>query len=197
MTISLDNPVRISKLDAVNIILQARGKNPTSQLGDGARTDAQDAENALAEASISVQQNEWSFNEDRERKLSRNSSSEIELPNNLLNFEPVSSSANLTVTQRGSRLYDTTKGTFKFDQDVTLAIKYALPFEDLPQPARWYITMLASFNFGNQSIPGDVSLRPTEVQISKAKAALETFDNKLRPHNLRNNPHFKRLRGNR
>lgn len=198
MALSLDRPVPLSKLDAVNLVLRAIGKATTARLGQGARGEAQDAEAALSTALLEVLQDEWSFNKDDSLKLSRNTDGEIYLPENLLSFEVTGESEHLDVTQRGSRLYDRSKSSFRFDQDVYVSATLALSYEDLPQPARWYIAVKAAFDFANQKVPGDASIRPSSQQVEAARISLDRFDNKLRGRNMRaENPHFKRLRGGR
>ena len=195
MALSLDRPVALSKLDAVNIVLAARGHAPATQLGEGSLGSTLEAEAALASTSLAVQTAEWSFNKDDMLKLDRNSVGEVFLPENTLSFEPTGSSEHLNLAQRGSRLYDRDKSTFTFEEDVYVSITLALAFEDLPQPARWYITMVAAFQYGNQTVPGSPSLRPTQMQVEEARIALDRYDNKNRQRNLRaTNPHFKRLR---
>ena len=198
MALSLDRPVALSKLDAVNIVLRSRGHSPASQLGEGSLGTTLEAEEALAAASLAVQTEEWSFNKDDSLKLDRNLDGEILLPENTLSFEPTGESEQLNLAQRGSRLYDRSNSTYVFEEDVYVSISLALAFEDLPQPARWYITMLASYDYGNQTVPGDASMRPTQMQVQKARELLDRFDNKTRERNLRaRNPHFNRLRGRR
>lgn len=194
MAISLDSPVPLTKLDAVNIILRSRGQGPTATLGDDARGAAREALEALGAASLEVQGGDWNFNKDRKLKLTPNGSGDISVPAGLLGFVPTYTSVSKSLSQRGTRFYDLDNSTFKFTGPIYIEATIALPFEELPQAARWYITMLASYAFGNQNVPGDASLRPTSEQLSRAKANLESYDSKLVNRNLRTNPHFYRLR---
>jgi hypothetical protein len=198
MALSLDRPVPLSKLDAVNIVLRARGQAPTAQLGEGSRGSSQEAEASLAEALLAVQSEEWSFNREEDLKIDLNQDGELLLPDNILTWQVTEKYATYNVTERGGKLYDRTKATTVFTESIHIEASLAHAFEDLGQPVRWYVTLLAAFNYGNQVVPGDSSIRPTLDQLRSARGMLEAYDNGFRSRNLRNvNPHFRRLRGRR
>lgn len=196
MAISLDRPVALSKLDAVNLILAARGDNPTAALGASASRSGVEAEDALAAESQKVQtETAWNFNTDEDLRLTPNDSGFIYLPENLHRFRLAARSGNLSVVERGGRLYDRANHTFVFSQDVYVDATFVLAYDDLPQPARWYIALRAAFQVGNQKMPGDPSLRPDANQVSMAKASLQSFDLGLGVSNLvGTSPHFNRMR---
>lgn len=197
MAISLDTPVPLTKLDAVNVVLRARGRGPTAALGEAARPQAREAEDTLATALLEVLSGDWHFNKQEEMKLEPNASKEIHLANNLLSFAPTTYSLGRSLSQIGTRLFDMDKGSFKFDGPVYLEATLGYGFEDLPQPIRWYVALNAAFQFANQQTPGDASMRPSAEQLAVAHANARSFDARLRPRNLRVNPHFRRLRRNR
>ena len=195
MSISLDRPVPLSTLDAVNVVLQARGERPTAQLGASARSAAREAEDALASQSSIVQGQGWNFNTDHSVELVPNTSGEILLPEGLITFTPERIPTGSRPVDRGGRLYDSGNNTYVFSGPVTATLLFLLPFTDLPQPARWYIALSAAYEYGNRSVPGSPSLRPTEGQVIAAKARLEQNDLNTGPSNLRTtNPHFRRMR---
>lgn len=197
MAISLDRPAALSKLDAVNVILAARADNPTAQLGSGASRSGVEAEATLAAESLKVQtERQWEFNTDEDLLLARDSNGYIYLPENLHRFRLSRRSLGLRVADRGGRLYDRLRHTYVFAEDVYVDATFVLAFDDLPQPARWYITLRAAFQAGNQSTPGDPSLRPDAVQVREALAALLSYDLGTGVSNLvLTSPHFSRMRG--
>lgn len=197
MAISLDNPVPLSKLDAVNVVLRARGRGPTAALGEAARPQAREAEDTLATALLEVLSGDWHFNKQENLKLTPDGSNEIVLPNNLLSFAPTSYSLGRSLSQIGTRLFDMDEATFKFTGPIFLEATFGYAFEDVPQPIRWYVALQAAFQFANQQTPGDASMRPSAEQLAVAHANARAFDARLRPRNLRVNPHFRRLRRNR
>lgn len=195
MAISLTRPKRLDRLSCVNLILQAAGEDEVSNLGDGATESALNVAATLAAYSTAVQSEGWTFCTEESLKLSPNGSGEIYLPENLLTLEPTATSFYDRVQDRGGRLYDASASTFKFDRDVYLKAVLALPFDELPQAAAWYITILASIAYINGETPGDASLRPKNVEAERAKEALERYDSRLRKGSLKDkNPHFLRVR---
>lgn len=197
MAISLDTPVPLTKLDAVNVVLRSRGLQRTSALGDAARPQAREAEDTLASALLEVLTGDWHFNKQNRLKLTPDANREITLPNNLLSFVPTYVSQDMSLTQSGPRLFDMEKGSFKFDGPVYLEATFGFGFEDIPQPIRWYVALNAAFQVANQKTPGDASMRPSAEQLALAHSNALSFDSKLRPRNLRTNPHFQRMRRNR
>lgn len=197
MAISLDRPSALSKLDAVNVILAARGVTPSATT-NGKRA-AVEAEETLATWSLNVQVDRtWNFNTDEKLTLTPNSDGLIYLPETLHMLKPVGKDAGLEVAERGGRLYDRYNSTFVFTATVDVKATYVFPWSDLPSPARWYIALLSAFQVGNQETPGDPSLRVSQKNLNDALSALESYDRKLGPRSLRTtNPHFNRMRGRR
>lgn len=199
MTISLDAPTRLSKLQAVNIILQARGKAHASSTTGTLDADVQEALNALAATNLRVQSEGWNFNTDYRILMTRDGSNYIQLPAGTLKLEPTYSSRDEIVSERGGRLYDAYNHTFVWGNDVYLNLTTAIAFEDLSMAAQWYITLAAALEYANESVPGDASTPPTAAEVRLARGLLETYDARLSAtNNLRSmNPHFRRMRGTR
>ena len=196
---SLENPRRISEIEAVNIILKNAGEAPVISLGTDARYSAQKARDTLAEQSILVQSDGWNFCTEREMTLRPDGiTGEIILPVNILSFQPVGRSAAMSLQEDGNRLYDAEGRTFKFDLAVTVEAVLAKPFDSLPQPARWFITVGAALRYANSENPGGANIRLTVEDLTNAEASLKRYDRRLLKGGLRvHNPHFKRLRGRR
>ncbi len=194
MTQSLDTIRPKTKLAAVNDILRSRGIRSVSDIEQTG--DSRDAAAELAKALVEVQSDDWNFNTDPERLFEPDSSGHIYIPDDILSFAPVYYSADRRITQRGERLYDRDKSTFVFDSGIYLETKTGIAFDDLPEPVRIYITVLAALSFGNAKTPGSPSLNPIRESLAKAKSQLSTFDGGLdggsgsRPNAVawRNNP---------
>jgi len=198
MTVSLDNPRRMTKLDAVNIMLRNIGEDPVSILGETAKPSAQKATAVLGETSVTVQDMGWNFCSDENYTLAVNTDGEIVLPANLLSFHPVYTSVADRVVETDGKLYNTYNNTFIFEEAVIVNAVFARAFEDLPQTARNYITLLASLSFSNTENPGGDGGRVSEIQLQEAKRQVEVYDRRLIKGGLRRvNPHIRRLRGNR
>lgn len=198
MAVSLEQPRRMTALDAVNFMLKSVGESPVSVLGPTSKPTAVKAETLLAEYSIKVQSDGYRFAREEYLTLTPTPQGEVYLPDNILSFEPTGASVVEDLVEDGQRLYDSRRSTFIFKKDVTIKAVLARPFKHLPQPARWYITLVAALSFINSENPGSPALRVTSEDLSEAKRALERYDRRLAKGGLRRlNPHFKRLRGNR
>ncbi|WP_112212719.1 hypothetical protein [Agrobacterium sp. CFBP2214] len=198
MAISLTRPKRLDRLSCVNTILRAAGEDEVSNLGDGATESALKAASTLASYSTAVQSEGWTFCTEDSLRLTPNSSGEVYLPENLLTLEPTDYSTFEKLQDRGGRLYDASSSSFRFSGPVYIKAILALPFDELPQPAAWYITILATLAYINGETPGDASLRPKNMEAEQAKIALERYDSRLRKGSLKDkNPHFRRVRRSR
>lgn len=202
MAISLDSPVALTKLDAVNVMLRIRGESEATALGSTARKSVQDAEAHLAQTNLEVQSDEWNFNKEYKLQLDISvDDSKVYLPSGTLKVEPTWTTSYRALVQRGNLLYDQENSTYLFDAadgDIYVNITIARAFEELAQPMRWYIALLAASTYGNATASGDPALRITSEQLAKAKAAAERYDNGLLRKELpARNPHFARLRGTR
>ncbi|CAH0343719.1 hypothetical protein [Rhizobium sp. CECT 9324] len=196
---SLLAPSRITSLDAVNLMLRNIGEDPVSSLGSTAKPTAQKAVAMLAEESINVQSGGYNFCVERELTLPPNMDGEIVLPSNILSFQPVGRSQ-MMVVQEGEdgKLYDAESSTYQFPSAVSLMVVLGRPFDTLPQPVKWFITLSAAMRFANSENPGGAALRVTASDVEQAKVGFERFDRRLRKGGLRqHNPHFRRMRGNR
>jgi hypothetical protein len=196
MTISLTRPARLDRLSCVNVILQAAGEDEVSTLvGEGATVSALEAASALGAYSNAIQSEGWSFCSEENLKLEPSADGTIYLPENLVSIQPTGSTAHAQIQDRGGRLYDREKSTFKFDNPVYVRAVLALPFDDLPQQAAWLITLQAAIAYISGNTPGDASLRVLSTEAETARTLLERYDAGLRPGALPDkNPHFYRIR---
>jgi hypothetical protein len=196
--LSLDQPGDLSSLDAVNIVLRARGMFPTSILGPESTEDAKSAELGIGTAMLMLQSGPWNFNRLANYKLSPNTEGHILRPSNILEFRPAGSSSYSSLKWFSGKLWDDDNGTDIFKEDVTISASFTMPFSDMPLPAKLYVTMMASLSFANEETPGDPSLRPTSQQLRDAKVAFEAFDARLVNNSLRdNNAHIYKMRKDR
>lgn len=172
-------------LDAINVMLKGIGEAPAvSLLEGGGSVDVESAHGTLMETSREVQSHGWHFNTDTALLLSREESTNfIRLPQNTLRLDEVRDSATalargLDVVQRGLRLYDRTEHSYVFDRDVYVDIVTLLPFEDLPQYARTYITVKAARKFAQDETASDSVSRFTLRDEEEALAEMQRLDNR-------------------
>lgn len=136
----------LSKIDAVNLMLEAIWESPVSTLDVSGVASVAAAKRILDETSRSVQSRGWAFNKEYGYPLALDVNGHFPLPLNTLVVDP--SDNTLDYVQRGTLLYDRGNHTFTFtDSSVDVDITLLLEFEDLPDPARQYIAVFASRRF--------------------------------------------------
>lgn len=190
MAPTLESPKRLDSLSAVNFMLTKYGQQPVSRLK--ATSDAVEAETLLTTTSISIQSEGWNFCTDSDRSFLPDSSGNINLPADIIEVIPAAGERYRIID---GKLFNRDKRTYVFDRPVVLEVIQALPFEELPQAARWYITLAATASFITSKKPDDPALRALNEALARAEVALEQSDARIRGANLvGTSPHFNRHR---
>jgi Autographiviridae tail tubular protein Gp11 len=180
-----DLPQPTSELEAVNVLLDVIGQAPILTLVPPIGVDAAKAQKKLAWISRTVQTEGWQFNSEENFPLARNENNEIVIPLNTIRVGACRSILG-DVTQRGNRLYDRCKHTFTFDRDITVDIVLQLPFDELPDFARQYVTIRAAREF-QQTTPGALDQdRFTAEHEARARADMVRADAKNSNLNILN-----------
>lgn len=181
---------RTSFLEAVNRVLQMMGEAPVNSL-DGQFGLAQQAQDTLNDVSRKLQTENWSFNTDRERLLTRDvATKEIVVGVNVSRvvLDPYRYPT-LDVVQRGEKLYDRHNNTYRFDEDLYVDITYILEWDELPEHARQYIVAKAGRQL-QESIIGSGDLTRINMTIEmETRAQFLDQETSLSDHSmLRGNP---------
>lgn len=168
----MSTPALTSRLDAVNVILTSCGESPVSSLS-GSTADAANADVILGETLLSVQSKGWHFNTESDVPLTPDGDGFIALPSNCLRIDadPVEYSS-IDIVQRGLRLYDRTARSYVFTAPIKAEIVYALPFEELPEAARRYISIRASRIFHDRFVGSETEHAFSEKDELEARASL-------------------------
>lgn len=179
------NPLLIEALrattiqDAVNVMLKGIGEAPTSELTEGS-VDVESAHGTLIETSRQVQGLGWHFNKEIAFKLQPNAvNGFVMLPANTLRVDeiwPDDLRFGTDMVQRGQRLYDRRNHTYAIGRPVVVDIVVMLPFEELPQYARTYITVRAARKFAQDETASDTTSRFTRDDEDGALLQLEQMD---------------------
>lgn len=161
-------------LEAVNAMLATIGESPvtTVESVDPLPVDVAIALNALRFVSREVQTRSWNFNSETDYPLVRDGSGFIPVPQNAVRVDTTYEYSKYDVVVRGTRLYDRGEHTFVFPEDLKVDITFVLPFEDLPEPARNYITIRAGRRFQAGQIGSQVLHVLTEQDETDARALL-------------------------
>ena len=190
-----------TKLESVNIMLSAIGESPINTLSEttcatntgisaldntALPVDAQMALDILQEQNRAVQSEGWSFNTEIDVTLIRNNvTKEIILPTDVLRVDPnIHQHPSVDAIQRGLKMYDRLNNTFLFDNDLICTIVYFRDFNEIPEPARYYITVKAARVFVDRLV-SDQSLRTyTQEDEIRARSVLMETDLSNADHNI-------------
>ena len=140
----------LSKLEAVNIILDAIGETPVSSLESGL-PDAEAAETKLNEVNKTVQAKGWHQNTEKKLKLMPDSDKYIIVPDAYLRVDTTGTSRSTNVSVRTylnkSMLYDVKNQTFEFKDDLYCDVVMLLEFSDLTLELSNYIAYRSARKF--------------------------------------------------
>jgi hypothetical protein len=173
-----------SEIEAINTMLSVIGESPISSLQEGAAVaDAVLAKTILSEASRQVQTKGWHFNTDKGITLTPTNSGEIVIPSNCLRVDPTAEEE-VDAVHRGSRFYNRTTHTYTFDKPVKVDMVVLLPFDELPQAARHYITIKAARVFQSRTVGSDALFQFTSIDERDALVDLKRAEGVTGDYNI-------------
>jgi len=167
---------RMTKLEAVNIMLGTIGESPISALDSTGSAYVAIAIATLDETSRDVQEEGWHFNTEYKYALVRDVNGRITFPSNTLRIDTNAYHGDVNVTERGGYLYDLDNHTDIFTETLYCDLVMGIDFENLPQVARRYIAIKASRVFAARVL-GDQQVHAyASGEEAKAKAAFESAE---------------------
>lgn len=158
-----------SELEAVNTVLESIDEPPVSSLAVSGLYPLDKAKRTLDEVSRLVQSKGWSFNTEEGFTVARAGDNTATLPANALSFD---ADDEYPIVARGLRLYDTKNKTFTLTVDPVGTLVSLLPWDDLPQAARYYIIIRACRTAQGRSSISESAYRYTEQDVMDAEQAL-------------------------
>ena len=173
-----------SELEAINLMLQAADEAPVSSLVLTGLFPLENAKAILSETSRVVQSMGWKFNTEDEYPLTRAGDGTIAMPPNALKVDVDDTFTDVNPVQRGLRLYDSKAHSFVFTKDLTATITFLLGWDDLPQPARHYISIRAARTMQGRSSVGDSVYRYSADDEQAAMLALSSHEADTGDHNM-------------
>ena len=165
-----------TQLEAVNTLLHTIGESPVNSLTGTLPIDATLADNTITEISREVQSAGWHFNSFYKYTLSLDTDSKIPLASNIMRVDldinqyPVSS---YDVIKRGNFLFNKKDNTYVFDKALEAKVILFLPFTELPEVARRYITIRGARIFQDRTLGATVLHRFNQVDEVNALAVLK------------------------
>ena len=176
----------LSKLDAVNEIIGAMGEAPVDTLDNSENVDVINAKRMLEAELRAIQVMGWSFNTVNPFILiPDNNSKHIQWDNTILSIQFPDKRI---VRKRGEWLFDVTNNTDKFEAPLEAKVIQYVPFEEMPQVFRQYITVRTAHHFVVRYL-GDPSLTQ-ELQREEAQAYMQMMETEitLEQSNILTNP---------
>mgnify|MGYP003116220844 FL=1 len=179
-----------TELEAVNTILSAIGEAPINSLTGTLPIDATQAKNLLVEVSREVQAAGWHYNSFYDFSLSRDGDDKIPLAENIMRVDldiNKFSPTEFDVIKRGSFLFNKKENTFTFSKALEAKVVLFLPFDELPENARRYITIRAARMFQDRLL-GANTLHGFQLQDElNALAVLKQEEADTADHSIFNN----------
>lgn len=171
-------------------MLATIGEAPVNALDVATTSDAINALSRLQDTSRQVQgQSYWSFNTDVDVTVDPDSGGNIVIPPNVLRTEidRTKNGWNADYVVRSGKIYDRKQKTFNIGtQFYFCKMSYLQPFEELPQTARWYITIKSARVFAAQVTNDQIITGFTQQDEMEAKRDfLEDQFRQKRPNLLR------------
>lgn len=188
--------VPVDLLGAVNILLATIGQAQIATLLTAdLKEDARKAVDTLGKSSVEVQSRGWEFNTDRDVVLDPAPDGTITVPSTCVLVKTVGSHRRTKIIQRGLKLWLPEKQTFIVGQSLKVDMVHLLTFEDLPQPARWYITCLAARRFAVPELASSAAYQFTQTDEGTALLHLEQYDAEITDRTMGEvNPHIAHMR---
>ena len=174
-----------TELECINIMLAAIGEAPINSLVGTLPVDARIAQSTLTEVNKSVQSEGWSFNTETDVTLTRDGSNHVNLPTNVLRVDAnIHQHPTIDPIQRGLKLYDRQNNKYEFDEDLICTVVYFRDFNEIPEPARYYMNIKAARIFVDRLV-SDQGLRTyTQQDEVRARAILMETDLANGDHNM-------------
>jgi hypothetical protein len=168
----------MTELEAVNILLSVIGEAPIDQLSSTSANELNEstvARRTLAEVSRDVQSEGFSWNTDRDVKLTRDAANQFTLPSNHLRatFAP-SRYPDYQFTVRGGRVYNRDKQVFTFTEAELIVSQLVtqLEWDDLPHQAQQYIVIRSARIFAGRFVNSNAIYAYTTQDEEYARAML-------------------------
>ena len=167
-----------SMLSAVNSVLGAIGQSPVQRL-EYRNPEISYVVNIISEVNSDVQNEGWVFNREEGVEFAPSGrKQEIPIPPNVLRLDISDGQIYRTtdVVRRQGKLYDKMSHSFRFANAVMCDVVYKLPFEDLPNVFKRYITAKSSVRAATQMVANPALAQLLAQQEAFARAACMEYE---------------------
>jgi len=167
----------ITELEAVNTLLSTIGETPVSTIPGSGVSDASEAQAMIHRVNRQVQGMELKFNSDYKVQYSPDGDGYINIPTNALRVTSYyMNNAQHDYAVRGRKLYDRYNQTDVFTAAVYLNISYFLPWSDMPEHVRHYVTIKAGRKFQADTVGSQVLNAFTQQDEAEARAEMVRWE---------------------
>lgn len=175
----------LTPLDAVNEILSAIGEAPVDTIEDNGNIDVDNAYRILKSVNRQVQIDGYTFNTISSYPLIPDRfTKEIAWDSTLLR---VSTTEGNFLRNRGGLVYDVTNNTDKFDGQIEVEAIVLVPFEELPEAFREYITIKSARLFATRYLGDELAMNALMQEEQIAKIAVFNYELDLEKPSMANN----------
>lgn len=163
-----------TELDAVNEIIGAIGESPVNTLENAMNVDVINAQRILSRVNRQQQSRGWSFNIQEEYILNPDEQShKIRWSDSFLYLK---GSNGEKYGKSGEYLKDITNNTTTFMSPITVSVILLVPFEEMLEAMRQFITAKAAINFQIRYL-GDASLtQDLQQDVAEAWQHLQEYE---------------------
>lgn len=177
----------LTELEAINMMLTNIGETPVSTLNSTGDLYVSVARQMLYDTSREVQTVGWYFNTEINYPLPRDTSGRITVSQNIISLDLTDEYFTYDAVLRGNKLYNRKDHSYQFDKNLKADLTLFLSWDELPQPARQYVAIVAARRFQKRYQPDDYTTKVTADEEIMAKAQLEDFDANTRDYNMADN----------
>lgn len=176
-----------NQLSAVNTMLGVIGESPINSLASiSGVIDAVTALQVLNEITVTVQSEGWQFNTESNWLFLPDNTGTIYIPSTTLQVDAFDPTKDVSI--RGTRLYDRQNHTYDFSSyastGIALNATLLMEFDDMPQAARYYVSVRAARVFQNRMVGSEVLRGFTAQDETFARIVLKKYDADTAGYNM-------------
>ena len=174
---------KLTKLDAVNIVLSNVGQAPISQI-DNDNPMVALAVNMVDEVSEAVQSEGWSFNYETNYPFTPDINNEVPIAENIIRIDDGNPYSRYDLIIRDGKLYDKRNHTFKFHEKLKLDVTWLFEFNDLPQPVKQYVAIRTANLYAGRAVGSTEAVKFGEREEAQARATIIQYETEQGDYNI-------------
>lgn len=180
-----------TELDAINNILGAIGESPVNTLEDVTNVDVINAQRILTNINRQQQARGWSFNIIDDYTLNPDDNTHrIRWSDSYLYLRGANGEK---YAKSGDYLKDVTNNTTTFYSPIKVTIILLVPFEEMPEAMREYITAKAALAFQTRYLADSTLTQMLSADVKEAWAHLQEYEMDVNEYGMLDNTAVQQL----